>query len=123
MIKGIMPTEKGMYIIDALEKTVPDMLSVDMTGDMEMELDKIARGKSDGNDFLNNYKKLVAKWVELIKNSDTSAMAGNTLICPLCGKPLIKKKSVGAVQVIPKITRIVADFILQMKSAVKKYQM
>ena len=31
MIKGIMPTEKGMYIIDALEKTVPDMLSVDMT--------------------------------------------------------------------------------------------
>lgn len=81
-----------MYIIDALEKTVPDMLSVDMTGDMEMELDKIARGKSDGNDFLNNYKKLVAKWVELIKNSDTSAMAGNTLICPLCGKPLIKKK-------------------------------
>ena len=58
MIKGIMPTEKGMYIIDALEKTVPDMLSVDMTGDMEMELDKIARGKSDGNDFLNNYKKL-----------------------------------------------------------------
>lgn len=61
MIKGIMPTEKGMYIIDALEKTVPDMLSVDMTGDMEMELDKIARGKSDGNDFLNNYKKLVAK--------------------------------------------------------------
>lgn len=83
---------KGMYIIDALEKTVPDMLSVDMTGDMEMELDKIARGKSDGNDFLNNYKKLVAKWVELIKNSDTSAMAGNTLICPLCGKPLIKKK-------------------------------
>lgn len=92
MIKGIMPTEKGMYIIDALEKTVPDMLSVDMTGDMEMELDKIARGKSDGNDFLNNYKKLVAKWVELIKNSDTSAMAGNTLICPLCSKPLIKKK-------------------------------
>ena len=69
MIKGIMPTEKGMYIIDALEKTVPDMLSVDMTGDMEMELDKIARGKSDGNDFLNNYKKLVAKWVELIKNN------------------------------------------------------
>lgn len=67
MIKGIMPTEKGMYIIDALEKTVPDMLSVDMTSDMEMELDKIARGKSDGNDFLNNYKKLVAKWVELIK--------------------------------------------------------
>ena len=63
MIKGIMPTEKGMYIIDALEKTVPDMLSVDMTSDMEMELDKIARGKSDGNDFLNNYKKLVAKWV------------------------------------------------------------
>lgn len=92
MIKGIMPTEKGMYIIDALEKTVPDMLSVDMTSDMEMELDKIARGKSDGNDFLNNYKKLVAKWVELIKNSDTSAMAGNTLICPLCSKPLIKKK-------------------------------
>ena len=92
MIKGIMPTEKGMYIIDALEKTVPDMLSVDMTGDMEMELDKIARGKSDGNDFLNNYKKLVTKWVELIKNSDTSAMASNTLVCPLCGKPLIKKK-------------------------------
>lgn len=91
-VKSIMPTEKGMYIINTLEKIVPDMLSVDMTGDMEMELDKIARGKSDGNDFLNNYKKLVAKWVELIKNSDTSAMAGNTLICPLCGKPLIKKK-------------------------------
>ena len=36
-----------------------------MTSDMEMELDKIARGKSDGNDFLNNYKKLVAKyWIE-----------------------------------------------------------
>lgn len=92
MIKGIMPTEKGMYIIDVLEKTVPDMLSVDMTGDMEMELDKIALGESDGNNFLNEYKKLVIKWVEQIKNSDTSAMTGNTLICPLCGKPVIKKK-------------------------------
>lgn len=60
-VKSIMPTEKGMYIINTLVKIVPDMLSVDMTGDMEMELDKIARGESDGNDFLNNYKKLVAK--------------------------------------------------------------
>lgn len=91
-VKSIMPTEKGMYIINTLEKIVPDMLSVDMTGDMEMELDKIARGESDGNNFLNEYKKLVIKWVEQIKNSDTSAMTGNTLICPLCGKPVIKKK-------------------------------
>lgn len=71
-VKSIMPTEKGMYIINTLEKIVPDMLSVDMTGDMEMELDKIARGESDGNNFLNEYKKLVIKWVEQIKNSDTS---------------------------------------------------
>lgn len=91
-VKSIMPTEKGMYIINTLEKIVPDMLSVDMTGDMEMELDKIARGESDGNNFLNEYKKLVIKWVEQIKNSGTSAMTGNTLICPLCGKPVIKKK-------------------------------
>lgn len=91
-VKSIMPTEKGMYIINTLEKIVPDMLSVDMTGDMEMELDKISRGESDGNNYLNEYKKLVIKWVEQIKNSDTSAMTGNTLICPLCGKPVIKKK-------------------------------
>lgn len=91
-VKSIMPTEKGMYIINTLETIVPDMLSVDMTGDMEMELDKIARGESDGNNFLYEYKKLVIKWVEQIKNSDTSAMTGNTLICPLCGKPVIKKK-------------------------------
>lgn len=95
------------------------MLSVDMTGDMEMELDKISRGESDGNNYLNEYKKLVIKWVEQIKNSDTSAMTGNTLICPLCGKPVIKKKSAGAAPVTLKIIRTVASSILQMRFAVK----
>ena len=91
--KSIIPTEKGMYLIDVLP--VDDIKSAEMTGEWEMKLNDIALGKADYNQFVSDIKATASDWYSQIKASSSDKFMSENeakLICPLCGKKINKFK-------------------------------
>ncbi len=97
--KNIIPTEKGIRLIDAIP--IEDIKSPVVTGEWELRLDKMAKGTEDFDKFIADIKDITTKWcreiTEASKSSgskvSTKADSGNTTVslsCPLCGKPLRK---------------------------------
>lgn len=65
--KKLVPTNKGMDLI----KIVPEQLkSPEMTGEWEQELNEIARGQSDPENFLEKIKEYTAYVVKEARSSD-----------------------------------------------------
>lgn len=97
--KNIIPTEKGLKLIDAIP--IEDIKSPVVTGEWELRLNKIANGTESFDKFIEDMKATTTKWcreiIEASKSSgskvSTKADSGNTTVslsCPLCGKPLRK---------------------------------
>lgn len=93
--KTIIPTEDAIKIIDVLP--IPDLKSPEMTAKWEEDLDKIARGELDKSEFIGEIESLVVKWCKEIDDAESLQIAESAynknvtdLICPSCGKPLIK---------------------------------
>lgn len=97
--KNIIPTEKGLKLIDAIP--IEDIKSPVVTGEWELRLNKIANGTESFDKFIEDMKVTTTKWcreiIEASKSSgskvSTKADSGNTTVslsCPLCGKPLRK---------------------------------
>ncbi|WP_295093794.1 type IA DNA topoisomerase [Ruminococcus sp.] len=89
--KSIYPTELGMYLIDKLP--IKELKSAAYTGEIEKQLNNIALGKSSYDKFISYIKKMTAEWFKVIAESEDSKFTSSTeqqLICPFCGKPLIK---------------------------------
>ena len=97
--KNIIPTEKGLKLIDAIP--IEDIKSPVVTGEWELRLNKIANGTESFDKFIEDMKATTTKWcreiTEASKSSgskvSTKADSGNatvSLSCPLCGKPLRK---------------------------------
>jgi DNA topoisomerase I len=58
LLKGkLQPTELGMALDAALEKLLPDLIQPGFTAKMEDELDAIASGKQDWQDYLTNWNR------------------------------------------------------------------
>lgn len=97
--KNIIPTEKGLKLIDAIP--IEDIKSPVVTGEWELRLNKIANGTESFDKFIEDMKVTTTKWcreiIEASKSSgskvSTKADSGNTTVslsCPLCGNPLRK---------------------------------
>ena len=89
--KSIYPTELGMYLIKCLP--VKELKSAAYTGELEKQLNNIALGKASYDKYIAFIKKKTAEWYKLIAESEDSKFTSSTeqqLICPFCGKPLIK---------------------------------
>ncbi|MDO5558373.1 MAG: DNA topoisomerase [Oscillospiraceae bacterium] len=87
--KTIIPTEKGIYLIDNL--AVEDIKSADMTGEWEKQLNDIACGKADFNSFVSMIKETTMTWYKEIAGSSSGTFVSEKeakMICPLCGKQL-----------------------------------
>ncbi len=89
--KSLYATEKGMFIIETLP--VSELKSADATGELEKELNNIALGKGDFQQFIQQSKRQTIEWFAQIKNSEQgkfiSAM-DKLMICPCCGKKILK---------------------------------
>ncbi len=91
--KSIIPTEKGIYLIDVLP--VDDIKSAEMTGEWEKKLNDIALGKADYNQFIADIKTTASDWYSQISASSSDKFVSENdakLICPLCQKKLNKFK-------------------------------
>ncbi|MBR3043987.1 MAG: topoisomerase C-terminal repeat-containing protein [Oscillospiraceae bacterium] len=89
--KSIIPTEKGIWLIDSLP--IDDIKSAELTGEWEMRLNNIAMGKEDYNTFISDIKQTTQEWYAAIAGSSAKhflSSAEADLKCPVCGKPLRK---------------------------------
>ena len=89
--KTIYPTEKGMFLINTLP--VSEMKSAEMTGEMEKELNDIAEGRADYQQFIDKVKGITRKWYKAVCDASSDAFVDKSMICPSCGKKLIKGKT------------------------------
>lgn len=77
------PTKKGKQLMDLVND---DLKSPELTAKWEQDLEKIARGKADPKEFLQNIRKQTRTLVSEIKKSDKSYHAHNLTgsKCPEC---------------------------------------
>ncbi|CAM3384037.1 DNA topoisomerase III [Aeromicrobium ponti] len=77
------PTKKGKQLMDLVNN---DLKSPELTAKWEQDLEKIARGKADPKEFLQNIRKQTRTLVSEIKKSDKSYRAHNLTgsKCPEC---------------------------------------
>ena len=90
----LVPTEQGKLTSDELEAHFPLYMSVDYTAGMEDSLDKIAEGKMDKQKLLSSFWE---EFQQLFKEADATMEKVKPVEvgrnCPLCGAPLVIKKS------------------------------
>lgn len=87
--KTIFPTNKGMFIIDALP--VEAIKSADMTGNWEMRLNNIALGKENPAQFIADISQTTQEWFAAVADAPEQhfgTAVQSDLTCPNCGKPL-----------------------------------
>ncbi|WP_026584089.1 DNA topoisomerase III [Bacillus sp. J33] len=79
----LYPTKKGKQLMDLVND---DLKSPELTAKWEQDLEKIARGKSDPKEFLQNIRKQTRTLVSEIKKSDKSYRVHNLTgsKCPEC---------------------------------------
>jgi DNA topoisomerase-1 len=89
------PTDLGMEVWQALEKSFPAIFEVDFTARMETELDKVETGEDDWRkvvgDFYGPFSKVLGT---LQKNPEAlKELLGHdeTVTCEKCGSTMIKK--------------------------------
>lgn len=90
----LTPTEEGTRTTVVLEKYFPEIVSTKYTADMESELDQVEEGKLTRLEAMNNfYGPFIKKYDEVAEKmyKDPAQETGEK--CPLCGSPLVIKKS------------------------------
>ena len=82
--KCLKPTDLGIRLSDFLDERFSDLVGVQYTAEMEKDLDQIANGKLDYQEFL---KSFFDKLESLVKDAGDVEMT-----CPNCGKPMKLRK-------------------------------
>ncbi|PIT84660.1 DNA topoisomerase I [Candidatus Micrarchaeota archaeon CG10_big_fil_rev_8_21_14_0_10_45_29] len=101
--KSIEVTQFGMQVADTMQKYAPDILSEEMTRDIEKEMEAIKEDHVHAKNVVENGKKILIKTLENYKKHEkdvgeelSSALAGARAAasiigpCPKCGKDLKK---------------------------------
>jgi len=85
------PTQKGMQL---LELVASDLRSPKLTARWEQELERIARGKGNPQQFLTEIRSQAGQLVREIKTSETNYKPHNLTgsKCPECGEYLLERK-------------------------------
>lgn len=80
--KKILPTEKGIKMIEVVDKTIADTT---YTASMENKLAQIAEGKTDKESFIEAVKKYVSLIISVSEKTDISFEKDSLGDCPICG--------------------------------------
>jgi DNA topoisomerase I len=90
----LYPTELGFLVADLLVQHFKDLMSVEYTAAMEVELDEIEEGKDNLLNTLNKFWKKFEKELKKAKAEmkDVKAMEEKTEeVCDKCGSPMVLK--------------------------------
>lgn len=92
--KNIVPTEKGVKIIQLLEKVSPELVDLALTAMWEDNLAKVESGEIPLEKFDKAIGRFVTACIEKIKVAAGSISIGTIAYpCPACGKALQRRKS------------------------------
>ncbi|MBN1364335.1 MAG: type I DNA topoisomerase [Syntrophaceae bacterium] len=86
------PSELGITVTQLLVKTLPTILDIDFTADMENKLDAIENGERKRLDTLKDFYAPFAEELDKLKKTpDIKKPIPTDLICEKCGSPMVKK--------------------------------
>lgn len=93
--KGILsPTETGLRTTFVLNKYFPEILSTKYTAKMESTLDEIEEGKETELEAMKDfYYPFIEKFEDVEKKMYKDPDQETGEMCPVCGSPLVVKKS------------------------------
>lgn len=88
----LIPTKKGKQLIELVST---DLRSAELTAKWEAELEQIARGKGNKQQFLTRIRQQTKRLVQEVKQSEATYTPHNLThsYCPDCGSPLLERKS------------------------------
>lgn len=93
--KKFEPTELGFIVLDMLEKYFKDIVDVKFTADLEKKLDKVAEGKMDKNELLQEFYTPFAKTMEKAEDEighvDIPEEVSDVR-CEKCGRLMVVKQ-------------------------------
>ena len=91
--KELVPTDKGIYLINLLESIpLPELSSPELTGAWEKKLLEIEEKKLESSQFMKEMVLFATEMVQKIKSADFDKIAGATVgICPLCQNDIVTK--------------------------------
>ena len=91
--KQLVPQEVGFLVNDFLVEHFPEIVNTEFTAHMEDDLDKIAEGKEQYVEVLNNfYKPFADKLAQKEENVPKKNLDEETdEVCDKCGKPMVIK--------------------------------
>ncbi len=88
--KVLKPTDQGMLTTDKLLEFFSDIINVKYTANMELDLDKIAKGEKNKIDEMNEFYN---SFIPLFENAKDNMEKKYPILledtCPECGKPLV----------------------------------
>lgn len=92
--KRFYPTELGVLVSDILTTHFPEIVDINFTAKVELDLDKIAQGKKEWTEVIKEFyfpfkKHLEAKYQEVNKKDLTEQLTEEK--CEICGSPLVIK--------------------------------
>jgi len=90
------PTDLGLEVWQALEKSFPEIFDVDFTARMETELDKVETGEDDWRKVVEAFYRPFSQDLDAIKKDPDAikkllAHDGAGVVCEKCGSTMIKK--------------------------------
>ena len=90
--KHIVPTDRGMQLADYCDRSFPTLINLNYTKEMEESLDKIAEGKTPWLDFMEIFYKNLQ---DIIGTTNETGIAPELpeKECPICGKPMVIRRS------------------------------
>lgn len=91
--KSLIPTEQGILTSKTLDKYFPSIFNVEYTANMELDLDKIAKGEESEIDEMQKFYESFEPVFEKAKGSMDKIYPKPTgEACPLCGNELVIRK-------------------------------
>lgn len=93
--KGTLyPTEQGNITVEKLTEFFEPFMETNYTAEMEKELDEISYSDGTRNEILNEFYQKFEKLYEIAKKDmEKEQMKLSGGVCPICGKPLVYRKS------------------------------
>ncbi len=87
--KCLVPTDKGIELIDFLDKSFSNIINIGWTREMEKGLDDIAAGKKPYISFLTDFYNSLESTIK----SNADMPQNDAKKCPLCGANMVIRRS------------------------------
>lgn len=92
--KQIVPTEMGIQLSNYLDRAFPELINLDYTKNMEVNLDAIASGTLTKDAFLSRFfNDLIEALDSNSENIDTMMQLGDAPKCPNCESTMVIRRS------------------------------